>query len=73
MPTSAEVVLADVLVDLVVGVVFTLVGVRSRPCSCSLAVDGQLTALGGVSRPFSRHSLPFVMLTGLGNVVVAFC
>ena len=29
--------------------------------------------LGGVSRLFSHHSLPCVMLTDLGNVVVAFC
>ena len=48
MPTSTGVVLADVLVDLVVGVIFTVVGVRSRPCSCSLAVDGQVLGTHGV-------------------------
>ena len=42
LPTSVGVVLANVFVDLVFGVVFTVFGVRSHPCSCLLAVDGHV-------------------------------
>ena len=62
--------LANVFVDWVFGVVFTVFGVRSHPCSCLLAVDGQVLGtrvLGGVSRPFSQHSLACVMLTDCYN------
>ena len=52
-----------------------LASVRMRVRVCWPSIDRcwVLTALGGVPRPFSRHSLPCVMLTDLGNVVVAFC
>ena len=74
LPTFAGVVLVGVLVDLAFEVVFAVFEVHSHSCSCLLAVDGQvvvLTALGGVSRSFSRHSWSWEALTDLGDVVAA--
>ena len=47
-PHPRGIVLANVLVDLVFGVVFTVFGVRSHPCSCLLAIDGQVLGTHGV-------------------------
>ena len=66
------VVLADVLVDLVFGVHFTIFGIRSHLCSCLLAIDRQVLGTHGVVWCVEAV-LPCVTLTDLGNVVVAFC
>ena len=66
------IVLADVLVDLVFGVHFTIFGICSHPCSCLLAVDRQVFGTHGVGWCV-KAVLPCVTLTDLGNVVVAFC
>ena len=75
LPTSAGVVLAHVLVDLVVGVVFTVFGVCSHLCSCLLAIDGQMLGTHGIGWCVKVVFTAFTVFCDahLGNVVVASC
>jgi len=67
------VVLAEVLVDLVFRVVFVVFWHRFTFVFMSMDRWWALTALDGVSRPFSWCSWPWVALTDLGDMVGAPC
>ena len=67
------VVLAEVLVDLVFGMVFAVFWRWFAFVFVLMDRWWALTALDGVSRPFSRRSWPWVALTDLGDVVGAPC
>ena len=54
--------LADILVDLVFGMVFTVFGVRSHLCSCLLAVDRQVLGTHGVGWCVEAVFTPFTAL-----------